>query len=190
MKRILLTAMASTALALSSAAFAQTPVKLLPAQSEIAFVSKQMGVPVEGVFKKFDAQISLDPKKPEAGTVAFTIDTGSASLGIPQTDAELPKPEWFNTPKFPQASFQSSAIKGLGGGKFEVAGKLTIKGNVRDIVVPVSVVQTAGTSVASGAFTIKRLEFKIGEGDWGDTSIVANEVQVRFKLALTGLGPL
>ena len=51
-------------------------------------------------------------------------------------------------------------------------------------------VQTAGTSVASGAFTIKRLEFKIGEGDWGDTSIVANDVQVRFKLALTGLGPL
>jgi polyisoprenoid-binding protein YceI len=181
---------ASTALALAPAAFAQTATKLLPAQSEITFVSKQMGVPVEGVFKKFDAQISLDPKKPEAGTVAFTIDTGSASLGIPQTDAELPKPEWFNTPKFPRAAFQSGAIKGLGGGKFEVTGKLTIKGNVRDIVVPVSVVQSAGNSVASGVFTIKRLEFKIGEGDWGDTSIVANEVQVRFKLALSGLGAL
>ena len=182
--------MASITLAWCAAALAQTPAKLLPAQSEIAFVSKQMGVPVEGVFKKFDAQISLDPKKPEIGQVVFTIDTGSASLGIPQTDAELPKPEWFNAPKFPQATFQSSAIKGLGGGRFEVAGKLTIKGNVRDIVVPVSVVQNAGSSVASGVFTIKRLEFKIGEGDWGDTSIVANEVQVRFKLALTGLGPL
>jgi polyisoprenoid-binding protein YceI len=183
-------AMASTALALSTVTFAQSTAKLLPAQSEIAFVSKQMGVPVEGVFKKFDAQISLDPKKPEAGNVAFTIDTGSASLGIPQTDAELPKPEWFNTPKFPQASFQSSAIKGLGGGKFEVTGKLTVKGNVRAVVVPVSVVQSAGSSVATGIFTLKRLEFKIGEGDWGDTSIVANDVQVRFKLALTGLGPL
>ena len=190
MKRTLVMAMASTALALGTAALAQTPAKLLPAQSEIAFVSKQMGVPVDGVFKKFDAQISLDPKKPEAGSVAFTIDTGSASLGIPQTDAELPKPEWFNAPKFPQASFQSLAIKGLGGGKFEVAGKLTIKGSVRDIVVPVNVVQSAGASVASGAFTIKRLEFRIGEGDWGDTSIVANEVQVRFKLALSGLAPL
>ena len=190
MKKNLWIAMASTALALSTATLAQSPAKLLPAQSEIAFVSKQMGVPVEGVFKKFDAQIGLDPKTPEAGNVTFTIDTGSASLGIPQTDAELPKPEWFNTPKFPQATFQSGAIKALSGGKFEVAGKLTIKGQVRDVVVPVSVVQTAGTSVASGAFTIKRLEFRIGEGDWGDTSIVANDVQVRFKLALTGLGPL
>lgn len=190
MKRLHVLVVASIALALSAGAFAQTPAKLLPAQSEIAFVSRQMGVPVEGVFKKFEAQIGFDPKKPEAGRVAFTIDTGSASLGIPQTDAELPKPEWFNTPKFPQATFQSSAIKGLGGGRFEVAGRLTIKGNVRELVVPVSVVQNAGTSVASGSFTIKRLEFKIGEGDWGDTSIVANDVQVRFKIALTGLGPL
>jgi polyisoprenoid-binding protein YceI len=183
-------ALASMLLAFGQAAFAQTPAKLLPAQSEIGFISKQMGVPVEGVFKKFDARITLDPKKPEAGNVAFTIDTGSATLGIAQTDAELPKPEWFNTPKFAQATFQSSAIKGLGGGKFEVAGKLTIKGNVRDIVVPVSVTQAAGTSLATGSFAIKRLEFKIGEGDWADTSMVANDVQVRFKLALTGLGPL
>ena len=63
MKRTLVMAMASTALALGAAALAQTPAKLLPAQSEINFVSKQMGVPVDGVFKKFDAQISLDSKK-------------------------------------------------------------------------------------------------------------------------------
>jgi len=174
----------------AAAAGAQTVAKLLPAQSEIAFVSKQMGVPVEGVFKKFDARIELDPKKPEAGKVTFTIDTGSASLGIAETDAELHKPEWFNAPKFPQATFQSSAIKGSGTGKFEVTGKLAIKGNVRDVVVPVSVTQSAGTSVATGSFTIKRLEFKIGEGDWADTSMVANDVQVHFKLTLTGLGPL
>ncbi len=189
MTRVLLT-LAWAALACTAVAHAQTPAKLLPAQSEIHFVSKQMGVPVEGVFKKFDAQISLDPKKPEAGSVAFTIDTGSATLGIAQTDVELPKPEWFDTRKFPQASFQSSTIKGAGSGRFEVTGKLTIKGQVRDVVVPVSLTQNAGTSVASGSFTIKRLEFKVGEGDWGDTSIVANDVQVRFKLALTGLGPL
>jgi polyisoprenoid-binding protein YceI len=190
MKSLVRIALVAPWLLAGAVVWAQSPAKLLPAQSEIAFVSKQMGVPVDGVFKKFDARIDFDPKKPEAGSVAFTIDTGSASLGIPQTDAELPKPEWFNARKFPQATFQSTAVKGLGAGRFEVAGKLTIKGNVRDIVVPVSVAQTAGTSVASGSFTIKRLEFKIGEGDWGDTGVVANDVQVRFKLALSGLGPL
>ena len=164
--------------------------KVLPAQSEIAFVTKQMGVPVDGKFKKFDAQITLDPKKPEAGTVSFTIDTGSAAFGAPETDAEVPKPAWLNVAKFPQASFQSTAIKGLGTGKFEVAGKLTIKGNTHDVLVPVVVTQAGANSSAAGSFTIKRLEFKVGEGEWADTSMVANDIVVKFKLALTGLGPL
>src|SRR5689334_6612828 len=60
---------------------------LVPAQSEIVFVSKQMGVPVEGRFARFDAQVTLDPKKPEAGQVVLSIDTASATLGIPETDA-------------------------------------------------------------------------------------------------------
>ncbi|MDP1790718.1 MAG: YceI family protein [Methylibium sp.] len=170
---------------------AQTPVaKLLPAQSEIGFVSKQMGVPVQGQFKKFDAQVAFDPKKPETGKIAFAIDTGSATIGDRDTDAEMKKGDWFDTAKFPQATFQSSAIKSLGGGKFEVAGKLAIKGSSRDVLVPVTLTQAGGTSTATGAFAIKRLEFKIGAGDWGDTSMVADEVQVKFKLALTGVGAL
>jgi polyisoprenoid-binding protein YceI len=173
-----------------TAAQAQTIAKLVPAQSEIVFVSKQMGVPVEGKFGKFDAQIALDPKKPETGKVTLTIDTGSASLGVPETDAELLKPNWFDTSKAPQASFQSSAVKSLGGGKFEVTGTLLIKGVGQKLVVPVSVTQTGAMSTATGSFSIKRLDYKIGEAEWADTSIVANDVQVRFKLALTGMAPL
>ena len=102
----------------------------------------------------------------------------------------MPKATWFNVAKFPQATFQSSSIKALGGGKFEVRGKLVIKGSTQDAVVPVTVTQAGAASTASGAFTIKRLDFKIGEAEWADTSMVANEVQVKFKLALTGLAPL
>jgi polyisoprenoid-binding protein YceI len=184
--KLLLTA----ALLVAGSAFAQTPAKLLTPQSEISFVSKQMGVPVEGKFKKFDAQIALDPKKPEAGKVTLAIDIGSATLGVPESDAELPKPTWFNAAKFPQASFQSTSIKSVGPAKFEVAGTLSIKGNAQNVVVPVTLTQAGGTSTASGAFTIKRLDFKIGEGEWADTSMVANDVQVKFKLALNGISPL
>jgi len=164
--------------------------KLLPAQSEIVFVSKQMGVPVEGRFKRFDAQISFNPAKPDTSKIAFTVDTGSATLGVPETDAELPKPIWFNVPKFPQATFQSSGVKGLGAGKFEVAGKLSIKGFSRDVVVPVTLTQNGAATTATGTFSLKRLAFKIGENEWSDTSMVADDVQVKFKLALTGVGKL
>lgn len=178
-------ATATAVLALPAAA-----QQVVPAQSEIGFVSKQMGVPVEGKFRKWAAQIAFDPKKPEAGKVSFTIDTGSASFGAPETDAEMPKAPWFNVARFPQATFQSSAIKALGGGRFEVRGKLAIKGSTQDAIVPVTVTQAGAASTASGVFTIRRLDFKIGEGEWTDTAMVANDVQVKFKLALTGLAPL
>lgn len=166
------------------------PATLVAAGSEIAFTTKQMGVPVEGKFGKFTAQITLDPKKPETGTVAFSIDTGSARFGSAELDAEVPKATWLNVPKFPQASFKSSAVKGLGGGKFEVTGQLSIKGATKDLTVPVQVTQAGANSTATGAFVIKRLDFKVGDGDWADTSMLANDVQVRFKLQLTGLAPL
>ncbi len=177
-------------LAMAGTALVHAEQKLLPAQSDIAFVSKQMGVAMEGHFKKFDAQIAFDPAKPETGKIALSVDIASATLGAPEMDGELPKAVWFNTAKFPQATFQSTAIKGLGGGKFEVSGKLAIKGSVRDTVVPVTLAQSGTTTTASGVLTIKRLAFKIGENEWADTSAVADDVQIKFKLALSGVGKL
>ncbi len=175
-------------LASAGAALAHAEQKLVPAQSDIAFVSKQMGVAMEGHFKKFDAQIAFDPAKPETGKIALTVDIASATLGAPEMDGELPKAAWFNTAKFPQATFQSTAIKPLGGGKFEVSGKLAIKGSTRDAVVPVTLAQNGATTTANGVLTIKRLAFKIGENEWADPSVVADDVQIKFKLALTGVG--
>lgn len=171
-------------------AAAQTPARLLPAQSEVVFVTKQMGVPVEGKFRTFDAALDLDPKKPETGSVGININMASASLGVPEADAEMPKSNWFDVAKFPQAVFQSTAIKGQGNGKFVVNGKLNIKGSVRELVVPVTITQAGTTSTVTGGFVLKRLEFKIGEGEWSDTTVVANDVQVKFKFTFAGLAPL
>ena len=184
-----------SALALGSAALlaahpAVAQQKLVPAQSEVQFTARQMGVPLEGHFKKFDAQVSFDPAKLATSKIVFTVDTGSATMGSRETDAELPKATWFNVPQFPQATFQSSAIKALGAGKFEVTGKLSIKGMARDVVVPVTLVQNGATTLATGALPLKRLAFKIGKNEWAGTSMVGVDVKVKFKLALTGEGKL
>ena len=174
--------------ALVLAASASAQQKLVPAQSEINFTVKQMGVPLDGKFSKFDAQLAFDSKKPEAGKIAFSIDLGSAAVGDADTTKELKKPEWFNQAKFPTATFSSTAIKSTGPGKLDVTGLLTIKGNAKPVVVPVTLTPGAGgQTTAQGSFNIKRVDFKIGEGDWADVSIVANDVTVKFKLALTGV---
>ena len=164
--------------------------QLVPAQSEIVFVSKQMGVPVEGRFQKFSAKIAFNPSKPDQANIAFTVDMTSATLGVKETDAELPKAEWFNTAKFAQATFQSTSVKALGAGKFEVAGKLSIKGATQTVLVPVTLTQAGANTTAVGAFALKRLAFKIGDNEWSDTSMVADDVQVKFKFALAGVAKL
>ena len=114
--------------------------------------------------------------------------TGVQTCALPISDAELPKATWFNAAKFPQATFVSSTVKALGAGKYEVAGKLTIKGSSRDVVVPVAMTQATGLTTATGVLPIKRLAFKIGENEWADTSMVADDVQIKFKFALAGVG--
>lgn len=171
--------------AFSGAHAAQTVVA---AQSEIAFTSRQMGVPVDGRFRRFDAQIVFDPKAPERAKVALTIDLASASLGAPETDAELLKPEWFDTKAFPKATFLSTAVNSAGEGKFNVLGRLSIKSSSRDVIVPITLEHTGDKTIARGKLQLNRLDYRIGDGEWKDTSIVANAVEVNIKLVLTGVG--
>ena len=78
----------------------------------------------------------------------------------------------------------------MGGGKFQVDGTLTINGSAQKVSLPVTLTQSGTTTTAAGTLALKRLAFKIGDGDWADTSMVADEVKVDFKLALTGVGKL
>jgi polyisoprenoid-binding protein YceI len=180
-------AMAGLTLLLSPPLAAQQ--RVLAAQSEIGFTSRQMGVPLQGRFRNFDAQLEFDPKQPEAARFALRIDLASVSLGAAETEAELAKPGWFDTRRFPQAGFTSTRVKSAGPGRYDVTGTLTLKGTSQELTVPVTLLQAGPTTTASGAFTIRRLDYRIGDGDWSDPALVADEVQVRFRLALAGVAP-
>lgn len=153
-------------------------------QSSIAFVSRQMNVPVEGAFKKFTAQITIDPARPEAGRARIEIDLASIDAGSAEANDEVKSKSWFNTREFPRASFVSSAVKALGGGRFEAFGKMTIKGKTLETRAPFTLKQEKGVLILDGAFPLKRLDYGIGSGVWSDTSVVADEVLVKFHFVL------
>jgi polyisoprenoid-binding protein YceI len=150
------------------------------AKSEFTFVSKQMNVPVQGRFKKFTAQIVFDAK------AEIAVDLASIDTGSDEADEEVGKKAWFNTGTFPAAKFSSNAVKQTGPDRYEVRGKLTIKGIGQDVIAPFSVKRVGDAVTYEGAFTLKRLQFKIGEGVWSDTETVADEVQVKFRIVATG----
>ena len=152
-------------------------------KSTLIFVSKQMNVPTEGKFKAFKSTVSFDPAAAAKASIDFEIDPASIDLGNKEANDEAKGKDWFNVKAFPTARFVSSAVKSLGNNKFEVLGKMTVKGKTRDLVAPVSFRQEGNLGVFEGSLTLKRADYGIGEGMWAAFDTVANEVIVKFKLA-------
>ncbi len=174
---LLASLLAATAIGASAA-----PLKTDPANSSVAAVFKQMGVPVEAKFTRFSAAIDYNAAQPAASKAQVDIVTASLDLGDPEYNKEVAKKEWFNAAQFPKASFVSSAIAPAGAGKFNVTGKLTIKGRSANVSFPLSMKTAGGKHVFEGQLPIRRLAFNIGEGEWKDTSMVADEVVIKFRV--------
>lgn len=173
MKKIL----TATFLALSVTAAAAAP-----SPGAISIAGQQMGASVVGQFKTFTASIQFDPAKPAAGKVAVEVDTASIDIGLEDFNHELRSRTWFDSKNHPKATFVSGAIKPTGADKLEVNGKLTIKGKTREVAVPVTLKTEGATRVFEGALPIKRTDFNVGEGEWKATDIVADNVQIRFRI--------
>ena len=178
MKKIIL------ALALATAFSAQAVdyTQVQPDKSAINFTYKQMGVAVDGQFRKFASQLNFDPAKPTAAKATFEVELASVDTGAPEGDQEVAGKPWFNTKAFPTARFVSGTVKPLGGNKYEVAGQLTIKGKTQDVVVPATFTPQGNSGVFDGSFTIRRADFSIGEGSWAKFDIVANDVLIKFRI--------
>jgi len=160
----------------ASAIAAAVPLKTDAARSSVSAVFKQMNVPVEAPFRSFSASIAYDAAKPAASKANVEINTASFDIGDPMYNKEVAKKEWFNSAQFPKASFVSTSIVPSG------AGKLTLKGKTADVTFPLAVKAEGGKQVFEGQLPIKRLAFNIGEGEWKDTSMVADEVVIKFRV--------
>jgi polyisoprenoid-binding protein YceI len=181
-----LTTLTLLAMLAAPAAHAVEYRTVLPQQSTIHFEFRQMGVPVKGGFRRFAAEMAFDPAKPEAARAQIEIDLASIDAGSPEADDESAGKLWFNRSAYPKATFVSSQIRALGDNRYEMRGTLTLKGRSREMTVPVTYMPGKNAATFDGSFVLRRLDFGIGEGMWADVTTVANEVQVRFKIAATG----
>jgi len=153
-----------------------------PEKSKVTFQYKQMGVGMDGHFKKFAAQLNFDPAKPATAQAQIEIDLASIDAGSSEADDEVVGKTWFNAKTFPKATFVSRQIKSTGANQFEVTGALAIKGKSQEIKFPLKYAAQGNAGVFSGGFVIRRADFLIGEGMWAKFDVVANDIQVNFQL--------
>jgi polyisoprenoid-binding protein YceI len=162
-----------------------TPRAVVAAESRIEFVVKEMGVPVTGQFRQFDATIDIDPVQPAKSSAGMRIQVGSLTTGSDEADAIAVDADWLDKTRAPYAIFKSTAIRVLGGGRFEAKGTLSIRNKERDIAIQFnSTEQAGGKTLITSEFVIKRSEFGIGGGVWNEGGVVAEEIPVKVRLTL------
>ena len=160
--------------------------QLVADKSSIHFGYKQMGVAMNGRFTRFSAELAVDPAQPAKARARIEIDLASIDTGSAEADQEVAGKLWFNTKTYPRASFVAHSIKPVGANRYEVAGTLTIKGKTHNVVVPATFTPQGNTGVFDGSLTIRRGDFTIGEGPWAAFDIVANDIQIKFRIAASG----
>jgi polyisoprenoid-binding protein YceI len=149
--------------------------------STISFTYKQFSSRVYGTFGKFEATLDFDTAKPSAAHAALTIQLDSIDAGSSDANSELQKPAWFDTATYPVATFVSTGVKVLGNNHYSITGKLTLRGITHVVEVPVLLKSVNAIGIFDGQLTLKRSDFKIGEGEWAD-SVVSDKIHIRFRM--------
>jgi polyisoprenoid-binding protein YceI len=167
-----------------SVALAAAQWTLQPKESKLTFVGTQAGAEFVGVFERFTADIKFDPQDLAGGRFDVKIDTASVNTKDSERDDAIKSPDLFAVKQFPGAHYAADKFAAKGGNKFTATGKLTLRNVTRDVPIEFTFEKKDGRAWLKGSAQLKRLDFGVGQGDWADTSQVANEVQVSFVLLL------
>ncbi|MDX3908811.1 MAG: YceI family protein [Sphingobium sp.] len=156
--------------------------------TQILFAYDHMGFSNNmGLISAPTGTLTLDPKNPTAAKVSITIPIANLRTGIPKLDEHLMKSEFFDSAKFPTATFVSTAVK-VEGTTADISGNLTIKGITKPVVLDAAfygagkgVPQMGGKeNVGFNATTvIKRSDFGMGYG----VPMVGDEIELKIAAA-------
>lgn len=175
----------SLLLSLVTVSVQAAPRQLLQEESKVEFVVKEMGVPVQGSFRRVNGTIDIDPASVEKSSVVVRVEIASLYTGNAEADALAVGPEWLDKAGSPFATFNSTAIRDLGKGRFEARGTLEIRNRRRDVTFQFAAAEQAGgRTLVTSEFTLKRSEWGIGGGEWNEPGVVAEEIPVKVRLML------
>lgn len=177
------------ALAVTLASPAVDAGRVVIESSRIGFTATQSEVAVDGRFKSFTADVDFNPAKPATGAVKFAVEPASVTTGSSDADELLKGSDFFDVARFPRATFVSKTIGPLGAGTFQAIGQFSLKGHSAEIAIPFTAQPEGGGLRIEGHVPLSRLAFGVGTGQWADTGLLADQVQIRFSLYVPASTP-
>jgi len=186
MKKLACLAMLLAAAALQPARAADW--KMDPAGSRLEFAATFEKTPAAGVFKEFDARLRFDPEKPAGSRLDVTIRISSADMASGDINKAIAGPEWFDFARHPQAEFHATDIRRSQSNQYVARGTLALKGVQQPVEVQFTWSAAAEGAIMEGGFTVKRVPFGIGTGEWAATDVIGPDVTIKFRVRLRKAG--
>ena len=136
--------------------------------TQIAWGINHLGFNVYyGIFGGTTGTLTLDPAKPASASVSLTIPIEQVTTTSEKLNAHLKTADFFDTTKFPTATFKSTGVV-VDGLRAKITGDLTLKGITKPVVLdarftgagpnPMSKIETVGFEARA---TIKRSDYGI-----------------------------
>jgi polyisoprenoid-binding protein YceI len=140
----------------------------------VAFAYDHMGFSNNfGIISGPTGTLTLDPKNVAASKVSIEVPIANLRTGIQALDDHLMKPEFFDSAKFPKATFVSTGVKADGPTSAEITGNLTIKGITKPVTLDADFYGAGKAPAMAGGkenvgfvatTSIKRSDFNMGYG--------------------------
>jgi len=157
--------------------------QIIPTESQLMFTATQNGAPVTGEFKLFTGTLLVDPNDLKSSSIDIIVDINSLSVSYAELKTTLISSDWFNTKLFSQAEFKSSHIEKTGEKSYQAKGMLTIRDKSQPVILNFSAeLPNPDKGIVTGDAVIKRTLFGVGQGEWGSTDEIKDEVTVHFKV--------
>ena len=155
---------------------------ITPEHSKIEFIGSKVTGSHNGSFQKFAGEIDYTGD-PTTSRVNISMDANSITTDDPKLTEHLKTADFFDVAKFPQAKFESTAIKPGGdkGASHTVTGNLTLHGQTKSITFPATISATADAITVNSEFSINRKDFGINYAGAAD-NLIRDDVVLKLTI--------
>lgn len=135
----LMAAALPAALLVSTTVQAEPETYVLDTKANHAFIQfkiKHLGYSwLLGSFKTFTGEFTVDPNAIEKSSVKAEVDVTSLDSNNAERDKHLRSKDFFETDKYPKATFVSKEVKKTGDKTADITGDFTLKGVTKPITL-------------------------------------------------------
>ena len=162
------------------AALAAATYDIDPVHSSVHFRVRHLSASnFQGRFNTVSGTLVFDEAQPEKSSIELEVAADSVDTRNEQLDDHIESPDFLNAKQFPVITFKSAGVAKKGDNRYEVSGKLTIRGITKDVTADVEHVGSSdmgrfGPRIGfSTTLTINRRDFQV---NYGTADAVGDEV--------------